>query len=283
MEAHALALELRDGFVQLISLFFLGLSKANMGRMSEALAALTEALALAQRNGDHFFLPRLPNCIGWIYRELQDFDRAFKYDLQGVEIARADDVAEAEANSLINLGYNYTHTGEAEQARAAFRAVGACFARDDWNRWRYNLRLQAGAAEHWLAKGEVGQTEAYAQRLLEAATRHGVGKYIAVAHQLLAEVAVAREHLAEAEAELSAALDELRMHPVPILAWKTNAALGRLRLRMGQRDAARESFARASEVVEHIAANVSDEKLRATFLNSASVREILEHSDSHRS
>jgi tetratricopeptide (TPR) repeat protein len=105
MEAHALALELRDGFVQLISLFFLGLSKANMGRMSEALAALTEALALAQRNGDHFFLPRLPNCIGWIYRELQDFDRAFKYDLQGVEIARADDVAEAEANSLINLGY----------------------------------------------------------------------------------------------------------------------------------------------------------------------------------
>jgi tetratricopeptide (TPR) repeat protein len=109
MEAHALALELRDGFVQLISLFFLGLSKANMGRMSEALATLTEGLALAQRNGDHFFLPRLPNCIGWIYRELQDFDRAFKYDLQGVEIARADDVAEAEANSLINLGYNYIH------------------------------------------------------------------------------------------------------------------------------------------------------------------------------
>ena len=47
MEAHALALELRDGFVQLISLFFLGLSKANMGRMSEGLAALTEALELA--------------------------------------------------------------------------------------------------------------------------------------------------------------------------------------------------------------------------------------------
>jgi len=35
----------------------------------------------------------------------------------------------------------------------------------------------------------------------------------------------------------------------------------------------REAFAQAAKIVEQIAANVSDEELRATFLNSDSVRE----------
>jgi len=44
--------------------------------MSEALKTLNEAVEMARRNGDRFWVSRLPNCIGWIYRELQDFQRA---------------------------------------------------------------------------------------------------------------------------------------------------------------------------------------------------------------
>jgi tetratricopeptide (TPR) repeat protein len=274
-EAHNLSLEVRDGFTRLVSLFFLGLCRGNLGRMSEALATLTEALKVARLNGDHFFLPRLPNCLGWIYRELQDFEKAFEWDQRGVEAALEDGVAEAEANSLINLGYNYTQTREDEKALAAFRGVEACFARDEWSRWRYNLRLQAVASEHWLSKGDSARAEDHARRLLTAASYHEARKYIATAHKLLAEIAMARGDGGVAEAELTAALDQLRTHPVPILAWRTYAKLGDLCLQKGDVPAARAAFSQAAEIVGQIAANVSDEKLRATFLTSGPVREVL--------
>jgi len=112
------------------------------------------------------------------------------------------------------------------QARKPFRLsseVKAIFARDDWMRWRYNIRLQAGQAEYWLAQGNLEQAEEYARRLLETATHYEARKYIAVAHKLLAEVAVARGDWAVGEAELTTALDWLHRYPVPIVEWKTYA------------------------------------------------------------
>ena len=117
-EALRLASELRDGFLILNSLFFLGLSQGNQGKMSASLATLSEALDKARRNGDLFWHPRFPNCIGWIYRELYDFDSARKYDEEGIEISRRYQVLEAEANSLINLGIDCTHAGEDEKYQA---------------------------------------------------------------------------------------------------------------------------------------------------------------------
>ncbi len=72
-EAHSLATELRDSVSLLVSLFLLGLVRGNRGHMSEALVTLHDAMATARRNGDRFWLPRMPNGIGWIHRELQDF------------------------------------------------------------------------------------------------------------------------------------------------------------------------------------------------------------------
>ena len=54
--------------------------------------------------------------------------------------------------------------------------------------------------------------------------------------------------------------------------------LGRLRLLKGEHEGAREAFAHATTVVHEIAAHVDDEKLRATFLNSSAVREVLNES-----
>ncbi len=81
---------------------------------------------------------------------------------------------------------------------------------------------------------------------------------------------------ARADAEVTLALRLLRQFPAPLAAWKTYAVLGRLRLRMSQPQAAREAFAEAASLVGQIGANVSDEKLRDTFLSSAAVREVVE-------
>jgi ATP/maltotriose-dependent transcriptional regulator MalT len=184
-------------------------------------------------------------------------------------------VLEAEANSLINLVYGYTAAGGDEKALSAFREVSAIFARDDWLRWRYNIRLQASQAEYWLVRGRLKEAEEYARRLLETATQHETRKYVAVAHKLRAEVALARGDFAAGERELFTALGVLQQYPVPIVAWKTYAVLGRLRVKSGKRSAACQAFGEAAAIVARIAANVTDDTLRSTFMGSAAVREVV--------
>jgi tetratricopeptide (TPR) repeat protein len=249
--------------------------RGNQGRISEALTTFEEGMDLASRYGDHFWAPRMPNCVGWIYREMQDFDRAIKYDMQGFDIGRHHNVLEAQANSLINLGIDYRHSGEGVKTLAVFHQVERIFERDAWFRWRYNIRLQAGKCEDSLARGDVDAAYENANRLLEIATRYEARKYIAVAHNLLAQIAVARGNPIEAESELNVALAELRLYPVPIVEWKTLAALGRLRSQTGDGQGAREAFSEASRIINSIAANVEDEGLRTIFLGSAPVREVI--------
>src|SRR6266850_2607442 len=274
-EATRLASELRDGFHLLTSLFFLGLARGNLGRMSAALATLHEAIDKARRNGDQFWYPRMPNCIGWLHRELQDFEGARKYDEQGIEVSRQHHVLEAEANSWINLGIDYTHAGDVEKTLSAFHEVRSIFVRDAWFRWRYNIRLQAATAEHWLRSGDLERAGELTLRLLDNATHYEAHKYIAVAHRLMAQVAIARGEFAEGEKQFSAVLSELGRYPSPLEAWKTYAELGRLKSRLGDASSAREAFAQAAEIVNSIAKGVSNDEMRTTFITSEAVREVL--------
>jgi len=267
-EALRLTSELRDGFLMLTSLFFLGLSQGNQGKMSAALATLNEALEKARRNGDLFWHPRFPNCIGWIYRELYDFESAHKYNEEGIDVSRLHHVMEAEANSLINRGIDCTHAGNHEQTAVAFHEVRDIFERDAWFRWRYNIRLEAAMAEHWLKKGDLEKASEFVERLYATATEHEVHKYIAVAHHLRAKVALAANNLTEAEKNFDAALEELERYPAPLVAWKVHAGRARLKTQLGQEAEAQESSSRATEIVNFIASNVNDETLRANFLNA---------------
>ncbi len=274
-EARQLASRLRDGFLLLTSMFFIGLSKANLGYMSEGIATLEEAIEMGGRNGDGFWFPRMPNCIGWMHRELQDFEGALKHDQEGLRVARQYHVLEAEANSLINLSIDHTHEGKAEETMSTFGEIRDIFKRDAWFRWRYNIRLEAATAWHWLRQGDLEQAGEFAQRLLDTANKHEVHKYIAEAHRLRAQIAVAASDPATAESEIVDALDELQRYPAPLVAWRTYADLGRLQSERGDLTAAHSAFARSAEIVKACAANVADDNLRATFLNSTAVREVM--------
>lgn len=274
IEANEVAAEIRDGFLVLLALFALGLTRGNLGRISEALATLNDGIRMAQRNGDRFWFPRLPNCIGWIHRELQDFEHAREYDHLGLEVGRAHHVLEAEANSLINLGIDFDHIGKSEETLSKFHEAESIFERDAWFRWRYNIRLQAGTCEHWLAQGDLDQAGDYADRLLEVANQYQAHKYVALGHKLRAEILVARGNLGDAESELNAALEELRNYPAPLVAWKTYALLGRLRSQTGKLTVSREAYAQAAAVVSSIAASTNDEELRQAFLNSFAIEQV---------
>jgi serine/threonine protein kinase/tetratricopeptide (TPR) repeat protein len=268
-EGIRLASELRDGFLMLTAMFFVGLSQGNQGKMSAALTTLQDAMEKARRNGDLFWHPRFPNCIGWIYRELHDFEAARQFDEEGVDVARRHHVLEAEANSLINRGIDCTHAGQRECTDSAFTEVKDIFARDAWFRWRYNIRLQAASAAHHLRHREFDKAREYIVRLEEAAREHEVHKYISVANQLMAELLLAQNDLEGAEQSFNAALAELNDYPAPVVAWKIHAGIARLKSRSNDAAGAETHSTRALEIVQSIAANVADEKLRNNFLTAA--------------
>lgn len=269
-EALQLTSELRDGFLMLTALFFLGLSQGNQGKMSAALETLNDALKKAQRNGDLFWHPRFPNCIGWIYRELYDFESARKHNEEGIEVSRRNHVLEAEANSLINRGIDHTHDGEHKKTAAAFHQVRDIFDRDAWFRWRYNIRLEAAMAEHWLRQRDLEKAHEHVDRLMATAQDHGVHKYIAVAHHLMARVSIKAGDLTGADKHFEAALVELRDYPAPLIEWRVQAGRARLKSKLGDTAGAEEAAARATEIINYIAVNVKDENLRTTFVESAS-------------
>jgi len=277
VEGRKLAAELRDGFLLLTGLFFTGLSNGNLGRMAEGLTILTQGIDMARRNGDQFWFPRMPNCIGWIHRELEDYDGALKLDQEGLEASRQCHVLEAEANSLINLGIDYTHSGKAHDTTSAFDEVHDIFARDAWFRWRYNIRLQSAIAEHWLHQGDLEQARQYTDRLHSTATEFGCQKYIAVAHKLRAEIAIAVGDKTAAEREFDEALNVLQQYPVPVVTWKIHAEIARLRSEAGDTAGAAAENSKAAIIINDIAASVQDPGLKATFMNSHAVMRVLEN------
>ena len=217
----------------------------------------------------------MPNCIGWLHRELQDFEGALKYDREGLRVGREFHVLEAEANSLINLGIDHTVARKPDEAAAVFHETNDIFDRDKWFKWRYNIRLEAATAEHWLRQGKLREAREFTSKLFASANEFKCRKYMAVAHRLRASIAITEKNVETAHEEFRAALKLLEEYPAPLVKWRILADLGRLLTDTRDTDEARDAFAGARDIVNHIAANVSDEALRSMFLNSSAVQEVM--------
>ncbi len=138
------------------------------------------------------------------------------------------------------------------------------------------MRLQAGLGEHWMTQDAHRKTDDAARRLRDIALGYEAWKYVAVADSLRAKAAIARGDLTGGVGHLDAALDRLRDHPCPIVAWKINATLGRVCRQIGDVHRATTAFDAAAAIIHGIAGHVDDDALRATFLASAAVREVID-------
>jgi len=74
---------------------------------------------------------------------------------------------------------------------------------------------------------------------------------------------------------LTRSLDPFAAHPMPLIEWRNHVALGRLLAARNRPAGARESFARAEMLVQGLAGGITDPVLRALFLRTNDVREVL--------
>ncbi len=276
VEASRLAAEARDGFQLPLALYFLGLTQANLGRISSAMESMQEALDMARRNDNALALSRIPNGIGWVLREMGDLGKAIGFNEGCVEVSRGTKAAEAEANALLNLVYDYLLAGEPGKSAQALERILPLCERESWSRWRfYGIRHNAAQAEYWLARRKLDRAEEHARTLLANAEEKGAAKYIAVARRLLGEIAAVGGDAVAAEEELTRSLEPFATHPMPLIEWRNHVALGRVLGAQNRPAAAREAFQRAEALVRELADNTSDAALRRIFLESDDVREVL--------
>jgi len=278
VEALSLAMDMGDGFYALAARMFVALARANLGRTSEALDDFADAIAVARRNDDRYWLPRLVSHLGWIHRELGALDRAREYDSQAVQLARERPVPWApESEALLNLCIDDVRVGQAERAAALLAELQAKAGESPWFRWMNELRLEAVSAEHWAARGDHPRASEHATRLAELAERLGARNYRCTAERIRAGAALARgEGVESAARDLAAALAELRTRPAPLEAWKSARVLAMARRRLGDDEGARGALAEAAQAVGTIAAGTRDESLRKGFLAMPLVREVLD-------
>ena len=275
VEASQVAAEVRDGFCLPLALLYLGLTRANRGRISEAMASMQEAFVLAKRNNHGVALSRVPNGIGWVWREIGDLSKALEFNQGCVETSRRTRAAEAEANGLINLVYDYLQGGEPGKAAEALEGVQPLYERERWNRWRfYGIRHRAAEAEYWLSLNKLDRAEENARTLLVNAANHGVPKYVAIGERLMGEIAAAAGDHNTAEEALTRSLAPFGTHPMPLIEWRNHVALGRLLATSNRPAAARESFGRAEALVRGLAGGITEPALRDLFLETHAVREV---------
>ena len=274
-QALAIATELHDALVALVCLQFLGLARCNRGLMSQALAALTEGIELGRKSGDRFWLPRLASHVGFVHRELEDFDGAIAHDTEALQLSRECGVGPAEKGALLNLSLDYSRAGRLEEAEEVLRTLEARPGEAEWFGWFQQIRLESALSEYWMARRDATRSVEHASRLLDLAAPRGAQIYVASAHRVLFDAALAEGDRAGATLHAEAAVSALDMRPSPSYGWRLHAALGSLHEALGDATAARLAYDQSARDVGRIAVGVTDARLQAIFLSSSAVRAVL--------
>jgi len=247
----------------------------NQGRLSEGIRDLQEGMRLAEKNGGGFWLSRFPNTLGWVYRELQDFDTALRLDAEGARAARENGYAKPEANSHLNLAHDYMAVGETPRALEHLNRAAELFEADIWFRWRYNIRTKAEMARYWLLQGDTRKAQGYASESIALAEPYKARKHLAWGHKILGDIAAAEERIADARAEYETALRLLRRHRCPLIEWRILQAAAEAASACHDAGTAERYLGQCRRVILSLADSIVEPDLRRRLLESEAIRAAL--------
>jgi tetratricopeptide (TPR) repeat protein len=259
----------------ILNLFVRGMALFNEGRLSEGIADLQDGMRLAEKNSERFWLSRFPNTLGWVHRELQDFESALRLDREGVRAAHENGYAKPEAYSHVNLAQDYMAAGETTHVLEHLNRATELFGADVWFRWRYNIRAKAELARYWLLQGDTRQAQQYALESMEIAKPRNIRKHLAWAHKILGDIAMAEERPKDARREYESSLGLLDRHRCPLIEWRILLAAAEAASACSETVTADQYRGRCHHTIQRLADSLTEEKLRRQFLGSETIRRAL--------
>jgi DNA-binding SARP family transcriptional activator len=279
--AHAcieLGQSFANTFLTLGGYFVLGMSQASSSDYQLALASLMYALDLSAMAEDRFWRARLLNTIGWVHRELFDWQQAIQFDEASLALARIGEprLTEAEGNALANLATDYLLLGDYDQVQRYLAEGLTPSENEPFMRWRYHTRMIVIKGRLALEQGDIPGALVAADEALAMARDTQARKNIARSCRLRGEALLA---LGEAERARSALRHSLSIGVnlnSPALIWPCHLVLARLETGENNLDVAQVHYADAAEIIQKIASHLTDPNLHQRFVASPQVRGIFE-------
>jgi class 3 adenylate cyclase/tetratricopeptide (TPR) repeat protein len=257
-----------------------GVALASNGRYSDAIRVLRDAIEFCERIGDKAVRSRSWNTLGWAHLELCDFERGIEFNQKGLEIAHEVGDPEITINAQINLADAAFATGAREQAAKELEELYASLpGMHEWMKWRYSQHVMHSLGEVELVGGNADRALALAEECLALAESTESRKNVVKARRLRGQALAAKGDLEGAEKELSTALEVAKGAGNPPQLWGTWVAIGDLRAVQRKTGDAREAYGEALSLIDGVAAALTDELLRETFLGSEHVRGIREKAE----
>jgi tetratricopeptide (TPR) repeat protein len=229
------------------------------------------------------------NTLGWTYSELYDLEKAFQRNNKARDNAlnlRSSpaiiySALEMKSQAEVNLMENKYEMGKIDEAwdylvrfEEISLAPGYEFYRQRWLTRMNDLKGRIA-----LDRGNLDGAENLANDCLQIAKDWGYKKCEGRAERLMGQMLTARGGCDQAEDHLRTALSKLEAVGNPKQLWMTHTALARLYEKMKRTDLEREQWQAARAIVESTADELDDEQLRATFINAAPIREIIEQAN----
>jgi tetratricopeptide (TPR) repeat protein len=262
-------------FPLLFSSFLHGLTLTGKGDYDDALASFSEGLLLAERVGDEAIHHRLLNCLGWLYADLGDLDRAEELNAISARIGRRRTDPGTQPNAELNLAEIYCAKGDFARAQDQYDEVFRFWAHPDsnvWMRYRYSIRMFAGLGTLALARGDMSTARSHSAQCLELATRTASRKNLVKGWRLAAQIAHAEHDDDKAEGLFRKSLDFAASIGNPVQRWKAEIALGRFLHDAKRLDEAQQAFGRAFVLMQRVREGLHDDRLRAALEKNPDVR-----------
>ncbi|HEY6381183.1 MAG TPA: hypothetical protein VIY07_05205 [Pseudolabrys sp.] len=268
-EGAQLALELSDAHSFLLSQYYLAWGLLHSGHWGEMRRILDHGLEMADRNESPRWTVLFKLELAWLYEQAFDFEAARDICEQAQKQARNIGHPYTESLSLILLGMARLGLGRRE---AAFRCFSEVAERMERERvlmdWILRLLLHDGLSRYWLTQGKHERARREAETLRDLAALPGERTYLALAHRMLAEVALAAQQLGDAENEISRALAVLEGAEAPLAELRVCATAGRLYEQLGRTTEAADHKRQSAETLNRLADSLDKaDQLRQSLLN----------------
>jgi tetratricopeptide (TPR) repeat protein len=272
--ALALAQEIKNVWVQVISTNNLTQGLLDAGAYEEALGLAQQTVTLARTLPPMINFQRFLMALGRTYHAVQQWEEARSTLEEAEAMAERLDLGRLRVVTLSQLCMNCAVAGQWGQAHTY--AVQAIAARESVERAIILLDFTPQyETEALLRGGDEQQAREALQQLGE-----GLGPSPRLRIPYLQAVAVlaaweghreqALGHLAEA-ARLAADLG------LPAEQWQIQATLGRVYEAEGEFVQAHTAWAKAARIIEGLAVGIGDEALRARFLAGPQIQPVLQH------
>jgi predicted ATPase/DNA-binding winged helix-turn-helix (wHTH) protein len=258
-----------------------------LGEWGEALREIEDAIAMFDRNANYHWGQGMQLHRAWVNLHAMDFAGVLAICNPTLRLIRdpaphwAPDNATPHPAVIVRclflMGSAETALGNHESALEHLLAARAIMDRSAVVfAWIWRMPLESALTELWLAKGDLAQARAQAERFLKIALATAEHTWRALAWEVNARVSMAELDLTRAQDCIAKGLSATEGFEVPLAAWRVHATAFELYQDSGDRDLAERHLALSRETVMKLANSLpTEEPLRQTFLSAPVVRKIL--------